>query len=220
MDSRYWDIENCLLGPHPENSILFTSEYWHLLALFRKNKQFSIKERSQIVKAINSQLLPDQSGFVSFDHNEPWSHDNHTGLICLSKLLDLPYHKKLTWKGWWRRCHPKDLIFYAYLRGGLPRLIVTPFLFILCFFMILTCHEKYKVRNGVKILKTDGKLLTFLRLQALPDLHLTKKICDEIIIERFGSWAGVFKTYFVEENHPNVILARAIFEGEHYENTK
>lgn len=214
MDERHWEIKTNLLGPHGENDIVFTSEYWHLLKEYRKGAPFNLRERSQVIIAINHLMDEDEKGFTSNDTSEPWSHDNHTALVCLSKLFDLPYHRKLLWRGWWRRIHPRDLIFYAYMSGGVARFISYFFLPLLFAIMLISMRKTYKITNGDIVYNTSGKLLALLRMMSCPEFELTRTWCDALIVKGFKNWANVFKIYFIDEEHPNLILARAIFEGE------
>ncbi len=141
------------------------------------------------------------------NHDRLWgshfSHDNMTGLYCLyknrmllGKLSKLPIAK---WNNrWW--LHPKDLAFYFWCHY--PRLGYLT-LWIASLAMIISCIQKYKVRNGQRIIKTDGKLLAFLRCRSF-NLTLTYAICT-FFIERheyFNSWNDVAKKYFQEEGHP------------------
>lgn len=207
-DCRYFD-ENGMMTPGGENGILFTAEYVTLAkeGEYNMSKLFAYE-------AIKSQQIGPHT-FQSVDKKEPWSHDNHTGMVCMSKIMDLNFHKKFFWSGWWRRAHPRDVVFYLYMKGGIIGALAWFFLWIPMISMIVSCATTYKVRGARRFVATDGKLLTWLRCKA-GNLHLTYWICSEIISrkEKFGSWYKVFKIYFKHNDHPNVRLAKELYEKE------
>ena len=140
--------------------------------------------------------------------NREWgshfSHDNMTGLYCLYKnsmydphtLSTLPIMK---WNDrWW--LHPRDLAFYFWAHHPLLGL---PFLWIASLSMFISCYQEHKVRNGNIILKTDGKLLAWMRCKSF-NMRVTYKVCTWLIERnpKFGSWNNVAKIYFREEGHP------------------
>lgn len=226
--------ERGLLGPYPENCIVFTAEYWYL----KKRKYGFIdllllrnSHSSLMVDALYSQIKSiDPLELVSLDRNEKWSHDNHTAWLCLAKILNWDINKYTFPIDWLHRCHPRDLMFYGYIKWGRKfTYLVQALLFILTYFlpyiglplvllssvsfnMILSCLDTRKANNG--ILRTSGKLLAWLRMEAFPnEFRLTKRICDAIIKKKFGNWANIFKVYFGSD-HINTKLAREIYEKE------
>ena len=69
--------------------------------------------------------------------------------------------------------------------------------------MVITCSQKYKIRDGVKIHKTDEKILSYIRCKALEAKWSLKLL--ELVTKKFGgfnSWNDVFLTYFNEPGHP------------------
>lgn len=84
--------------------------------------------------------------------------------------------------------------------------------------MIVTCYQTIKVRNGRSIVKTDGKILTLIRLIATP-MPLTGWICNYLIENKvhklssgltfkWHSWWFVFNEYYKIGHHPNMLLIR------------
>lgn len=209
MSDKHFD-ENGLLGPHGENDVVFTAEYYTLVLLHSKNNPM-MKEnlRGKLSSAIES-LLTAKSNFVSRDEGQPWSHDNHTAVIAVSQIFGLNYHTKFFYKGWWRRVHPRDLIFYIHSLGGIWSILMLPFIPLLSLIMILGATPSYKNIDGQQVLATDGKLLSWLRLQT-GNYPLTKRVYDSIIKEHYGSWNLIFKTYFKELDHPNRLYAEKIY---------
>lgn len=70
--------------------------------------------------------------------------------------------------------------------------------------------DHYKNIDGARILATDGKLLTWMRLYGNNNLYLTKKVIELIMKLRNKRWNDYFLVYFRDPNHPNVILSRNI----------
>jgi len=131
-----------------------------------------------------------------------FSHDNMTGLYCYKILagISVNHLPVARWNNrWW--LHPRDLAFYFYCHY--PRLGLL-FLWISSLAMIFSCLGKYKYRNGQRYIKTDGKLLAYLRCKAA-HMPVTFWICTKIIEnhEYFNSWHEVAKKYF-GEHHPIV----------------
>lgn len=130
-------------------------------------------------------------------NNGSFSHDEMTGLYCLlNDIQDLPIIK---WEGeYW--LHPRDIAFYLYCHFKVLGLIFLP---VVTLSMIVSCLQDYKYRNGKRFLRTDGKLLTYLRCKKY-NLKMTFWICDKIIKNKklFGSWDRVFSIYFKNPSHP------------------
>ena len=124
------------------------------------------------------------------------SHDNATGICCMEKFLNLPSSIPIFSLS---RLHPRDIIFYGYAKYPL---VFWFFLWIPMIAMIVTCVQNTKVRNGKVILKTDGKILAWLRFTTF-DLKITKYICTSIIKhnKNFKSFYNCFALYF-GETHP------------------
>ncbi len=175
-----------------ENGPMFTG----LLSVFENGRDRAMSTIS--IWSINDRFRANRNR----EFGSHFSHDNMTGLYCLNKnrtggvSVALPTAR---WNGrWW--LHPRDVFFYFWCHN--PRIGLF-FLWISSLAMIISCIQKYKVRNGVKYIKTDGKLLAFLRCRSF-DLKITYAICT-FFIERhkyFDSWNDVAKRYFKEEGHP------------------
>ena len=211
--------EHGLLPPHGENDIVFTAEYWYLRHKLEPGTIWHHVNidvtASFIVKALMSQI---KSRFprelVSLDRNERWSHDNHTAWLCLAKLIRPDWNMWAFPVDWKHRCHPRDLIFYGFIRYTKTQNSLSTLFWLLLPFvsltMIISCLDTRKAGNG--ILRTSGKLLAWLRMEAFPEeFKLTKKICDYIIKRRFGGWYEIFKIYFGED-HINTKLAKELYE--------
>lgn len=136
--------------------------------------------------------------------NGSFSHDEMTGLYCLlSDIRNLPI---LKWEGnYW--LHPRDIAFYTYCHNKFLGSLLLP---IASIAMIISCLQDYKYRNGKRFVRTDGKLLAYLRCKKYK-LNLTFWICDKIIKRKklFGSWDKVFSIYFRNPEHPlNIIRGK------------
>ena len=190
------------MTPFGENGVLFTAQYCILKKLLGKS---TVNETLLAHRAIENSKVDDNLYDASApEKGEGWSHDNHTAIVCLGEHFDLNVVKFP--KDWYyRRIHPRDIVFYLYfiLPPGVLR-----FIFKLLFFwvpsisMIVSCAQTYKYRNGKKIIKTDGKLLAWLRFNTV-SMPITKWICTKIIEKKFTrGWTRVFEIYFGKD-HPN-----------------
>lgn len=181
-----------------ENSPMFTG----LLSITEGNA-FRHHDKKLRISAI----IEKWDGKFRANSNREWgshfSHDNMTGLYCLVKnnewntmIKRLPIAK---WNGeWW--LHPRDLAFYFWCHY--PRLGLLT-LWIASLAMIVSCIQEYKVRDGKKIIKTDGKLLAYMRCNSF-NLNITFAICSFFIRRHkyFSSWNDVAKKYFQVKGHP------------------
>ena len=194
-----------------ENTILFTTE----LLLLKHNE--GIKQR--LIDFINACKVKDglykQNPELFGTHDDYMSHDTLTGLVAFSYKYDLNYHKEI-WAylvkhlftydnvsgkiNFDRFMHPRDIIYYGYCAGNLICKFLYP---ILAIIMIVGVLQKYKIRNGNKIIKTDGKLLSWVRCKA-SNLNLTFKLLTFSLkkFSYFKYWKEVFFYYFAEEEHP------------------
>ena len=207
-----------------ENSLLFTIEHYFLLKELGLNPK---KERN----IINSALFTCDRGGGIFrqhpaeltGHDRYMSHDQLTAIVAYSKSENLKYHKQI-WKEIKRQLlrynnieipnnlkekvlngrllHPRDILFAGCCNGNI---ICNVLIFILIVIMFISCWSKRKViAYGAPTLKTDGKLLTFIRVRAIGYKWLIN-FFDWVIEKRFGSWSVVFKVYFRYSQHPNVV---------------
>jgi len=232
LNDRWFDVDG-IMSPGGENGFLFTS-------------QFILLSDGEYCSDISSRALSKISiglGEFGLDPLEPWSHDNHTGLVCFSKVLNLDIHRKIYLKHWYAMLHPKDFIFHMWAAGGWRAALVFPFLWILSISMILTCAQDFKIRPtfrerlklrwffGKKVrserindtltldyyiknsgqeyvlrrfLKTDGKILAWMRLKAFR-MPITSFFCNLAISKNkeFGTWKRCFELYFKHPSHPN-----------------
>jgi hypothetical protein len=87
--------------------------------------------------------------------------------------------------------------------------------------MIVSCYQTFKYKNDVPIIKTDGKILAFLRFTATK-MPITEYICTWLIKNKkhktedntfsFGKWSEVFYMYYRNAKHPNRKLMRELDE--------
>jgi hypothetical protein len=185
-------MKNGMIGPHGMNDILYTAEYF---ALCRT------KPIMHIITLIHQHLSRDDK-WTNSDGTTPISHDNMTAIVCLEKLIGgrilfRPEH------AYW---HPRDFVFYAWNSNSrFWRIFGGSLLWITSLCMIWSVLvDRYKNIDGKMVLATDGKLLTWLRLECT-HMPITKWICDKIVKKRSG-WKHYFQVYFGED-HINSRLA-------------
>lgn len=140
--------------------------------------------------------------------NREWgshfSHDNMTGLYCILKNEGSEAYMRSLPTVYWNRdfwLHPRDLAFYFWAKHPI---LGFPFIWIASLSMIISCIQKYKVRgNGNKIIKTDGKLLTYMRCKTF-NMSITFSICSFFIRHHkyFNNWNDVAVMYFKDVDHP------------------
>ena len=201
MEDYNYAFKEHILQPGGENAVLFYSEYYLLRQLLVKVSHNDILRGRENI--LDNRVSPT---FYEVNEQEGWSHDNHTGLVCLSKNTGKHIHRQLKWDNWVQRTHPRDLVFYRMIAG---KKWANLFAWIPMVAMIVSCYQTHKVRNGMKIVKTDGKLLAWLRFNTIK-MPTTKRICDYIINKKHGGWAKQFEIYFGSE-HPNTVMARELY---------
>ena len=189
------------LHPHPsvngsENSPMFSGLTW---LLFDKIYGLKLAENERIKMVVHN--YETERGYQTYpdDQGRPgnFSHDNMTGATVLHKLID---EKPQLWPYDNQWFHPRDIAFYLYARFPYIFWFLLP---IASLAMIVSCAQNYKYRGGRQILKTDGKLLAFMRCQAF-NMRITFAICTWLIYRnpKFKSWTKVAKIYFKDKNHP------------------
>ena len=186
-----------------ENGPLFSAEFYLLYKLTRTENNI----HPMIYKSITSVNPNPKIYKPSALGGEHFSHDNMTGLYTMYYLAfkRCPKHLDI-WTKYVR--HPRDLCFFSYAKlahkeGMLWNILHHLLLIIPALAMVISCFQRFKVRNGKKIIKTDGKLLTFVRCYAF-NLTKTKKVCEFILKKRgWTSWHHIFSTYFLRQDHPN-----------------
>lgn len=177
---------------------------------------------------------------TSISKSDHFSHDQATPMVCASKLYGLTYHKELKLFQKHHR-HPRDFIFYGYMKGGLHRIWATPLMFIPIIASLVSCYQTHKERNGNLIAKTDGKILALNRAIALScnDSGILTPLWPYFFmavwrwtVERerdfpaprwatqatfgrwkWGEWSMIFDDYFKEEGHPNRELIKDVEEA-------
>ena len=189
-----WFDKNWLMSPFGENGILFLAEY---LA----SKNFPAEWRERVIVAIEAYRRNDE--WITMGEDD-LSHDNFTAIVCLSHNYGLSYHKSV-WRKDLVHCslHPRDFIFYASMSNVALRVLLLPFFIIPFLAMMVSCWTTWKVRGDNRMLKTDGKLLTWLRCKSFK-MPVTSWVCSMIIKwnSNFGSWKDCFRIYFRDSAHP------------------
>ena len=181
-----WFNNEWKMEPYGENGILFLAEY---LAI----KGFPTEWKRRVIKAIEE--YKDVNGNWRVKGEADLSHDNFTAIVCLSHNYGLSYHKNI-WRKDLVHCmlHPRDFVFYASMSSVALRVLFFPLYVIPLMAMMHSCYSDFKVRNGNKMLKTDGKLLTWLRCKSF-NLPITSKICTYILGKRtlkLGGGVSIF----------------------------
>lgn len=198
VDRVYFDDE-WGMSPYGENKVLFLAEY---LAL----KNYPVEWRNRANSCIKSYI--DSEGRWITRGEGHLSHDNFTAIVCLSVKYGFDYHKDLL-RTDLIHCmlHPRDALFYISKSERWFSFIGKLLYFIPLLAQIHSCASDWKERNKVKVLKTDGKLLTWLRCRTFK-LPVTSFICTFIINRNmeFGSWKKCFEIYFKNPMHPNRVL--------------
>ena len=215
-----------------ENNLLFTAEYLILEELARPHDDFLHGDNQMIANRL-LQLMTIEAGKYRQrpdDYARVAAHDNMTAIICLSYFYKLNFHKQAKvlveiGKYW----HPRDFLFYNYVKGGLRKWLVLPFMWLHSLIMIETSISKTKTRPTLwnrfttflstgtwpaanTMIKTDIELLNFLKFKCV-GFPLTEKICNYFLKKRFGEkiYLNMFATYFKDPYHPNNALARIIY---------
>lgn len=205
-----------------ENSLLFTGLY----LIFLKRSGYSyVKLLNKYIEFVELCRVGD--GLFNQTPNPGpndlhMSHDTLTGLVSVSIEFSLNYHTEI-WKELKRQnlrydnvspnspkrwLHPRDIIFYGICANSTICKLLSPILWII---HAIACIQKYKVRNGNKIWKTDGKILTFLRCQIL-NWKASIKIYGLFnkLFAGFKNWFHVFSVYY-KKDHP-VLKSLKLFD--------
>lgn len=215
------NAQSCSLDSEAEeNTLLFSGIY--LISLKRSGKPYQEFLQKYIEYVELCRVGPglfNQTPVVPDNHDKYMSHDTLTGLICVSKEFDLSYHTEI-WKTikkqyfcynnvdskfMSRPLHPRDIIFYGIIADSRICKLLWSILWII---QAVACIQKYKTRNGIKIWKTDGKILAWLRCQtlgwnkSLRMYQFLNRICSG-----FHNWFHVFSIYYKKE-HPILNLVK------------
>ena len=187
---------------HTENSILFLAEYCLIYQQKFGKLPFS---RTEIQGAIEFHRVGDNR-FVArpddFDEakENPWSHDNHTGIVVLSMLYKLTYHKVLSWDYFKYRIQPWNLAFYVYAKFT-GTILEYPLMLFTMFIVVL------KGIDSMKSKETSGKLLTYVHTSMLGMNYYRDTICPKMS-KKYGQpdWKTIFGIYFKAKDHPINLL--------------
>jgi hypothetical protein len=187
------------MSNHTENSILYLAEYCLLYKQKFGKLPFS---RTEIQDTIEYFRIGDKH-FVAHPDNfdetkeNPWSHDNHTGMVTLSYLYNLPYHKTLGYEYWKYRIQPWNLAYYAILSNKYLGFLLKPIIALKHITGVINFTENDKTETG-------GKIIGYIQLSVL-NMDWTKRLCEWILKKNtmFKSYQAVFDYYFKDEKHPN-----------------
>ena len=195
-----------------ENTVLFSVEYSFINP---KDREMIFNIIKFIEKCKKGKGLFDPFPNAEGTKDQYMSHDNLTAFVAMSKKHNWKYHKEI-WNylvkhfftydnisgkvNFKRFMHPRDILFYGYCADNVICKLLYP---LLVMFMVITCAQSYKVRNGNKILKTDGILLSWVRCKGA-NLDFSLKILTFIIKcnKNFKTWKNVFSIYFKDIEHP------------------
>lgn len=164
-----------------------------------------------------------------------WSHDNDTPVKGISYLEGFDIHQDIL-PDWKERPHPRDLIFYAYLRKAWWSY---PLIWVVLVAQIFSCLKTYKIRPTLykriklrlqkgkwphtrKMLHTDGKLLTWVRCQCTMHdsftMRLSWKITNWILKNKYKKEKideKLWKPEYEGLHHWSVIFAIYFKHPEH-----
>lgn len=205
-----WFNGNYEMRPWGMNGGLHTAYYTYLLlVLYRTQQRPVVVDDFLIKKCVDYTLFSDQT----------LSHDNMTGALTLSKLCGLGYEDKLVYRQWWQRLHPRDIFYYNYLRGGVWRLMVFPFVVIFLIDGLLALYDNSLAKNGIP--NTTGKLLHWLRCHTMINTGsklwlIWFQLLSLILKHKKQTWADIFKIYFTDRDtgaidHPCIALSKSIY---------
>lgn len=204
---NYFDEYNLLHAKKDEvseNGILFLAEY----VLLRK-LQFGKLNVYDIIRALQSNIVtlsPPRYQANPPERGDHYSHDNMTGMYCLSLLTGQDLVKSLPvvrWNSrWW--LHPRDIAFY--LSCKYPKLFI--FLAPILLLSLIVSLMKPKAH-------TSGRMLWFLRLNTLTikGYPLAKHLLKYYIKDIYSKYRGLdelFSIYFPDPFHPNNVEMRGL----------
>lgn len=184
---------------HTENSILFLAEY----CLIYKQRFGKLPfTRSEIQDAIEFHRVgPNRFIAQPEDYDEakenPWSHDNHTGVVVLSILYKLPYHYTLSWDYLKYRIQPWNLAFYVYAKF-MDTPVLNWFFYSLAYLVVFI-----KGFDSMLSKETSGKILTYVHMSML-GMTYYRDILAPKMSAKYGqpTWESIFAIYFKAEDHP------------------
>ncbi len=225
-----------------ENGILFLAEYYMLKDMLGELTQRDKDRFRDICESLQScssdgavaRGVFDRGAGESRTHQpnpRTPSHDNLTAIACFSFKHGLRFHRDIATRGrktcwrfdnhdterprWNRIQHPRDVILWDYIgAGGWLATLLLPLLVVI---LLEECFRLYKYRNGNRMLGTDGKLLTFVRIYHTKDrswvLRWCGLLCHLMLRWRWGDdyFVRIFAVYFHQDPmHPCNVLARRV----------
>ncbi len=203
--AKYFDRRGHM-QPYGENGCLFSWSYSILTYNSGQMVQMSLPKKVAESITFGKYTLKDSN-----TTKEPWSDDNHIGLMCINKLMKQKdhflfqgfwnYDTKFFYDYWWRRWQPKHFIFFLYSCKW-TRILSLPWLWLMSLWFVGSCLNTKKTGG---VLDTDGKILIFLILSTHPEFKLTRRMCNWAIKKNklAGSWKKLFEVYYRDPKHPN-----------------
>ena len=188
-----------LPSPVPENALLYSATNWFLGYRDVKSSVFDHTVMSCLSDGYVYER-PDK-------RSEKTSHDNMTGVVAY--LHSRGYFTLIDRIKPFSYPHPRDFIWLGYVQRRWWSYPLLPLLFVV---FLWTSVTKYKVRNGVKILKTDTEILYWIRLQIAHEysaIWWMNKLIEPIMLRRFGvktnrEWIEkMMEIYYKNPSHPN-----------------
>lgn len=201
------------VGPNQpsENGVLFTIEY---LLLSRHTDRLDASRLHRMHSNGDGTLRQEP-----WDNDDPSSHDNTTAILgyaFLSGIYGPILRTKIAGEYW----HPRDLIFYNYLKGnaefdsghyykGYLRLFLTyPFWPLMIPIQWWSCFKGRE--TGETTISTSSKLLAWVRCQCTAHQSVVMWLSWELntwTIKRhkklgIDTWRKVFHFYFKHPGHP------------------
>lgn len=202
-------------GISEENSFLWTVE----LLVIQKKKGLDYSKTIGVIESALEKMHLGNGVYKQAPHLDPdpenkdtyMSHDQLTAILVYFKITN--QHNKIreiisnfrygisynNVDNSFRFFHPRDLIFYYLLNNRKLALLFLPLLWLIT---IETFFSEYKVRGGVKIPKTDGEILYYIKRESSDCFRAIDAYCEHRVKQRFGTWDNLFKVYFKPALHP------------------
>ena len=238
--NRYNLINSKTYEDVSENCLLYSVQNYFLNIMIGRDVSELHKNIDNYINLLynNNSGMYNNIPFVTEGNDMYISHDQLTSICSFSAYNNLEHHK-IIWKemnfgtydniyGYFnikRILHPRDYIYIGYLNNNIICKLLMPLLCIITIYSFL-CTKKVRptfftrLKSGFKLpknvmKKTDGQLLTLVRNFSLKGksniFNLTYKLCLFIARKTFtNGYRGIFEHYFVENEHPNIVLAQQI----------
>lgn len=220
--SNYTD-KNMMITPHGENKILFSCIYHYLLkrsSLQGEQRYFLRRLAENYLLRVRVKYPYSVYGYTAeytwedgYNNTkplkEPWSHDNHTALICLSMLYNLKVYR-FPLRDSWRRLHPRDIAFYLISSSNY---LAKAFGYALSPLLVISMTWACGVNNPGTIPGTinhSGRQLAWLRCEAM-GWHKLQNMLEWVMKTFQGmTWKQMLREYYKDPNHPNVVLSKEV----------